>query len=186
MVGDVNGDIIATKGGEKRASKIDLKNVKMAPFSGLVPTGAYDSGVRDWWEQFSDQLEGAQRKRAAETYQEYADRLLQMSDGLTGDIANSANVQNALGTFLRLAWPQRKDIVQAHVRGKRGTPDSILNDAVAFLCELVQSDGRLDDYKRRKTAGGSRTVRVEAKPWIFELVERRTEVCSNINTDVLL
>ncbi|OWZ12353.1 hypothetical protein PHMEG_00014510 [Phytophthora megakarya] len=41
-------------------------------------------------------------KRAIETYQEYADRLLQMADGLTGGFTNAANVQHALGMFLRL------------------------------------------------------------------------------------
>ncbi|POM69816.1 Hypothetical protein PHPALM_13868 [Phytophthora palmivora] len=44
-------------------------------------------------------------KSATETYQEYVDRFLQMADGLTGGVDNAANVQHALGTFLRLAWP---------------------------------------------------------------------------------
>ncbi|KAF4138654.1 hypothetical protein GN958_ATG12159 [Phytophthora infestans] len=102
-------------------------------------------------------------KRASETYQEYADRLLQMSDGLTGGIGNAASVQHALGTFLRLAWPQRKDIVQAHARGKIDSPTSILSDAVQFLSELSQSDGRLEDYKRRKLSDGSRALRGDTK-----------------------
>ncbi|OWZ18858.1 hypothetical protein PHMEG_0006986 [Phytophthora megakarya] len=57
-------------------------------------------------------------KLAPETYQEYADRLLQMVAGLTGGVNNVVNVNHALGTFLRLAWSQRKVIVQVHVRGK--------------------------------------------------------------------
>lgn len=64
---------------------------------------------------------------------------------------------------MRLAWPQRKDIVQAHVRGKRGAPGSILNEAVGFLCELAQSDGRQDDYKRRKITDGSRAAYTDSK-----------------------
>ncbi|KAJ8558724.1 hypothetical protein ON010_g8725 [Phytophthora cinnamomi] len=79
-----------------------------------------------------------------------------MTDGLTGEVDNMANVKHALGTFLRLAWPQRKDIVQAHVRGKQGSPADLMNDAIQLLSELSQSDGRLDDYKRRKIADGSR------------------------------
>lgn len=94
------------------------------------------------------------RASATETYQEYADRLMQMADGLMGGTTNAANVQHALGTFLRLARPQRKNIVQAHVRGKRGAPGSILNEAVGFLCELAQSNGRLGDYKCRKLLTG--------------------------------
>lgn len=178
----------ADRGG-KSEGKIDLRNIKMEQFTGKVPSGAYDSGVRDWWDQFSDQVDDAQvlaaqewseaakksvlsifltdtarrwlktyrakhpaatfedtgralvakfcpnlmdqeitariyaeKKHASETYQEYADRLLLMADALTGGNASSANTQHTLGTFLRLAWPQRKDIVQAHIRGKQGTP----------------------------------------------------------------
>eukprot|EP00644_Phytophthora_capsici_P011364 jgi/Phyca11/118991/e_gw1.37.242.1 len=221
---------VGEEGTRKRTEKVDLRNVKSEAFSGAVPPGAYDSGVRDWWEQFADQVEDAQilagqewtesvkksalsvfltgsarrwlrsyrkerptatfeeagtalidrfrpnltdqeitariyseGKRASETYQEYADRLLQMSDGLTGGIGSAANVQHALGTFLRLAWPQRKDIVQAHVRGKKGSPTSVLNEAVQFLSELSQSDGRLEDYKRRKLSDGSRALRGDTK-----------------------
>ncbi|KAI9982359.1 hypothetical protein PInf_008291 [Phytophthora infestans] len=131
------------EGTEKRTDKIDLRNVKSETFSGAVPPGAYDSGVRDWWEQLADQEAGnalvakfrpnltdqeitariySEGKRASETYQEYADRLVQMADGVTGGVTQSSNAHHALGTFLRLAWPQRKDIVQAHIRGKIGTP----------------------------------------------------------------
>lgn len=226
-----NAAVGGDDGTGKRTEKVDLRNVKADAFSGAVPPGAYDSGVRDWWEQFADQVEDAQvlagqdwtenvkksalsifltgsarrwlrsyrkehpnatfeeagdalvarfrpnltdqeitariyteGKRASETYQEYADRLLQMADGLTGGISNGANVQHALGTFLRLAWPQRKDIVQAHVRGKTGSATSVLNDAVKFLSELSQSDGRLEDYKRRKVSDGARAPRGEVKP----------------------
>ncbi|KAG1683840.1 hypothetical protein DVH05_026695 [Phytophthora capsici] len=218
------------EGTKKRTDKIDLRNVKSETFSGVVPLGAYDSGVRDWWEQFADQVEDAQvlagrewsesakkaalsifltgsarrwlknyraalpnstfeeagnalvakfrpnltdqeitariysaGKRASETYQEYADRLMHMADGLTGGVTQTANAHHALGTFLRLSWPQRKDIVQAHIRGKMGTPMDVLNDAVQFLSELAQSDGRLDDYKRRKLTDGSHAPRGDAK-----------------------
>ncbi|KAF4047373.1 hypothetical protein GN244_ATG00164 [Phytophthora infestans] len=48
------------EGTEKRTDKIDLRNVKSETFSGAVPPGAYDSGVRDWWEQLADQVEDAQ------------------------------------------------------------------------------------------------------------------------------
>ncbi|KAI9999226.1 hypothetical protein PInf_004046 [Phytophthora infestans] len=218
---------VGEEGAEKRTDKIDLRNVKSKTFSGAVSPGAYDSGVRDWWEQFADQVEDAQIlagqewsenakkaalsifltdsarrwlktyrvafpsatceeavvakfrpnltdreitariysevKRASETYQEYADRLVQMADGLTGGVTQSSNAHHALGTFLRLAWPQRKYIVQAHIRGKMGTPTEILNDAVRFLSELSQSDGRLDDYKRRKLTDGSRALKGDAK-----------------------
>ncbi|KUF95789.1 hypothetical protein AM588_10008943 [Phytophthora nicotianae] len=102
-------------------------------------------------------------KRAAETYQEYADRLLMMADGLTGGLESVSNAQHALATFLRLAWPQRKDILQTHIRGKPGAPTELLNDAVHFLSELSQSDGRRDDYKRRKLSDGSRTPRPDTK-----------------------
>eukprot|EP00644_Phytophthora_capsici_P013316 jgi/Phyca11/14078/fgenesh1_pg.PHYCAscaffold_5_\ len=80
------------EGTKKRTDKIDLRNVKSETFSGVVPLGAYDSGVRDWWEQFADQVEDAQ-----------------------------------------------------------------------FLSELSQSDGRLDDYKRRKLTDGSHAPRGDAK-----------------------
>ncbi|OWZ18634.1 hypothetical protein PHMEG_0007242 [Phytophthora megakarya] len=86
-----------------------------------------------------------------------------MADGLTGGFTNAANVQHALGMFLRLAWPQRKDIAQAHVRDKRGSPSTILNNAVLFLDELAQSDGRQDDFKRRKIADGSPAVRTDPR-----------------------
>ncbi|KAF4130809.1 hypothetical protein GN958_ATG19994 [Phytophthora infestans] len=58
---------------------------------------------------------------------------------------------------------QRKDVVQAHIRGKLGTPTEVLNDAVRFLSELSQSDGRLDDCKRRKLTDGSRALKGDAK-----------------------
>ncbi|KAF4034126.1 hypothetical protein GN244_ATG13928 [Phytophthora infestans] len=54
VAGETNED-----GGEKETGRIDLRNVKMEPFSGLISPGAYDSGVRDWWKQFADQLEDA-------------------------------------------------------------------------------------------------------------------------------
>ncbi|KAF4039427.1 hypothetical protein GN244_ATG08433 [Phytophthora infestans] len=101
-------------------------------------------------------------KRASETYQAYADRLVQMAGGLTGGVTQSSNAHHVLGTFLRLTWPQRKDIVEAHIRGKMGTPTEVLNDAVRFLSELSQSDGRLDDYKRRKLTDGSRALKWDA------------------------
>ncbi|ETP24186.1 hypothetical protein F441_02776 [Phytophthora nicotianae CJ01A1] len=47
-------------GTRKRTEKVDLRNVKSEMFSGAVPPGAYDFGVRDWWEQFADQVEDAQ------------------------------------------------------------------------------------------------------------------------------
>ncbi|GMF23197.1 unnamed protein product [Phytophthora fragariaefolia] len=153
----VSGEVTNDDGGE-----IDLKNVKMTAFSGVVSAGAYDSGVREWWELFADQLEDAQanaRPRPIKNTQTGCCKWLTF----WGGVANTANVQHALGTFLRLAWPQRKDIVQAHVRGTRGNPSGVLNDAVLFLCELAQSDGRLDDYKRRKVADGSRGTRVGTK-----------------------
>ncbi|GMF31351.1 unnamed protein product [Phytophthora fragariaefolia] len=166
----VSGEVTNDDGGEKRTAKIDLKNVKMTAFSGHPLASFEETGnalVAKFRPNLTDQEITAriysEGKRATETYQEYADRLLQMAGGLTGGVANTANVQHALGTFLRLAWPQRKDIVQTHVRGKRGNPSGVLNDAVLFLCELSQSDGRLDDYKRRKVAGGSRGTRVDTK-----------------------
>ncbi|OWZ11130.1 hypothetical protein PHMEG_00015899 [Phytophthora megakarya] len=203
----------------------------MEKFSGAVPHGAYDSGVRDWWDQFADQVDDAQilvgqewseaakksvlsiflsdtvrrwlkifrtghptatfedtgnalvkkfrpnltdqeitariyseGKRASETYQEYADRLLRMADGLSGGITNVANAQHALGTFLRLAWPQRKDVVHSHIHGQQGSPTTLIHAAVEFLSELAQSDGRLEDYKRHKLADGSREQRIDSKP----------------------
>ncbi|OWZ18205.1 hypothetical protein PHMEG_0007753 [Phytophthora megakarya] len=118
-----NGDGVDGETG-KRTGRIDLKNVKMEPFSGTVPTGAYDTGVRDcakksalsifltgsarrWLKTYRVENPSAtfeatgsalvakfrpnltdqeitariysEGKRAAETYQEYADRLLQMT-----------------------------------------------------------------------------------------------------------
>ncbi|KAG1701000.1 hypothetical protein DVH05_011245 [Phytophthora capsici] len=51
---------VGEEGTRKRTEKVDLRNVKSEAFSGAVPPGAYDSGVRDWWEQFADQVEDAQ------------------------------------------------------------------------------------------------------------------------------
>ncbi|OWZ08462.1 hypothetical protein PHMEG_00018994 [Phytophthora megakarya] len=220
----------AENSAEKRGEKIDLRNVRTEKFSGNVPRGAYDSGVRDWWDQFSDQVDDAQilagqewsevakksvlsifltdtarrwlktyradnpaatftdtgnalvakfrpnltdqeitariyseGKHASETYQEYANRLLRMADGLSGGITNIANAHHALGTFLRLAWPQRKDVVHSHIRGMQGSPTSLIHEAVQFLSELSQSDGRLEDYKRRKLSDGSRGSSSDAK-----------------------
>jgi hypothetical protein len=53
-VGDVDTTVT------KISDKVDLKNVKCETFDGSVKDGQFDSGVRDWWDQFADQIEYAQ------------------------------------------------------------------------------------------------------------------------------
>ncbi|KAJ0391864.1 hypothetical protein P43SY_004478 [Pythium insidiosum] len=44
----------------KPPPKIDLKNIKILPFSGSVEPGEFDTGARDWWEEFEEQVADAQ------------------------------------------------------------------------------------------------------------------------------
>ncbi|GMF59069.1 unnamed protein product [Phytophthora fragariaefolia] len=62
----VEGGNDANVGARKCEGKIDLRNVKMAQFTGTDPWGPYDSGVRDWRDQFADQVADAQVMAAQE------------------------------------------------------------------------------------------------------------------------
>ncbi|KAE9159585.1 hypothetical protein PF004_g31489, partial [Phytophthora fragariae] len=200
---------------------IDIKNIKSTVFIGAVPEGSYDSGAREWWEQFADQADDAQvlagqlwndkvntatlslflsgsarrwlkqhrhdhpratfaetgdalvakfrpkltdqeitariydePKLPAETYQEFADRLLLMVGGLDGGSTNPANARHALGTFVRHAWPQRKDVVMARISLRDADPLRAIARAVDILSEMSETDGRAPSFKKRKMDDG--------------------------------
>ncbi|GMF30608.1 unnamed protein product [Phytophthora fragariaefolia] len=173
----VSGDVTNDAGGEKRTAKIDLKNVKMTSLSGVVPPGAYDSGGREWWEQFADQLEDAQ----VHAGQEWSSTVKKsaLSIILTGSarrwlqtfraehpLASFEETGNALVAKFRPNLMDQEITARIYSEGIRAA--ETYQEYADRLLQMADgltggSDGRLDDYKRRKVADGSRGTLVKTK-----------------------
>ncbi|EGZ10571.1 hypothetical protein PHYSODRAFT_304408 [Phytophthora sojae] len=145
--------------------KPNRKSITVEAFSGFVPVGAFDSGVRCWWRKFVNQLTDAQildghrwadvqgrsifaaslwgdaadwfselagellveknksklpehellnrlmmeQKARGETYQAYAQRLLNMADSLPSGLSTEANARYAMHTFIKRAYYKYSD-----------------------------------------------------------------------------
>jgi hypothetical protein len=45
---------------EKKAEKVDLRNVKVSPFDGSVPAGSFDAKAREFRDELDENMESAQ------------------------------------------------------------------------------------------------------------------------------
>ncbi|ETP28169.1 hypothetical protein F442_22543, partial [Phytophthora nicotianae P10297] len=166
---------------EELWAQIDTRNLKFEPFEGSVLEGSFDSKARDFVEELSDQIEDAQtfaghewsdaakrailkmfltgtalkwkeKKRWNGTYREFADRLLQMADALEGGKSLPANAQHSLVAFVRNAYPKYADFLEMKVNHESDRPETELKSAVATVSRKAESDGRLPDKAKSKSA----------------------------------
>ncbi|KAE9339684.1 hypothetical protein PF008_g11455 [Phytophthora fragariae] len=86
-----------------------------------------------------------------------------MVGGLDGGSTNPANAHHALGTFVRHAWPQHKDVVMARISLRDADPLRAIARAVDILSEMSETDGRAPSFKKRKMGDG-KTSKPEYQP----------------------
>lgn len=210
--------------------KPNRKNITVEAFSGSVPVGKFDSGVRRWWRQFQDQLTDSQvldghrwsdlqcrslfaaslrgdaadwysvlraqrrdltlslagqllidkykskipeqellrrimlePKQRDETYQAYAQRLLNMAESLPGGLSVAANARQALHTFIKRAYYRYTDELKSFVERLPAdlAPEQQLQKLVDHLSYMADSDGRLpspDLRSSRQAINGKRAA----------------------------
>lgn len=84
----------------------------------------------------------SEKKRWSETYREYADRLLVMTDTLEGGNSFAFNARHALNTFIRLAYPNYANVLKGRIDQRATDPLAELDRAVETLTEVAETDGR--------------------------------------------
>jgi hypothetical protein len=112
----------------------------------------------------------AEPKRRQESYQEYAQRLLNMADSLPGGLAVEANARQAVHTFIKRAYYKYTDELKSYVEriGSRVPVASKLQLLVDHLAYMADSDGRLQQKLPRDPEQSSRfkRVKIEGAPSI--------------------
>ncbi|KAE8875532.1 hypothetical protein PF005_g13261 [Phytophthora fragariae] len=93
-----------------------------------------------------------EKKKWNETYREFSDRLLQMADALEGGKSEPANSRHALVPFVRNAYPKYTDFLETKVGLESEQPQRALQAAVSVFSRKAETDGRLPDRSRAKTA----------------------------------
>ncbi|KAE8975974.1 hypothetical protein PF011_g24245 [Phytophthora fragariae] len=93
-----------------------------------------------------------EKKKWNETYREFSNRLLQMADALEGGKSEPANSRHALVAFVRNAYPKYTDFLETKVDLESEQPEQALQAAVSVLSRKAETDGRLPDRSRAKTA----------------------------------
>ncbi|KUF79006.1 hypothetical protein AM588_10000095 [Phytophthora nicotianae] len=124
------------------------------------PAASYSDGANALIYEFRPVLLGVdiaerikkERKRWNETYREYADRLLLMTDALEGGKAVPANARHALVAFVRNAYRKLTDFLETKVSLEGERPEEQLKVAVAVLARKAETDGRLPERKKIKAA----------------------------------
>ncbi|KAG6970869.1 hypothetical protein JG687_00002389 [Phytophthora cactorum] len=130
---------------------VDIRNVKIKTFDGSVAQDDFESNVKDMWEELLDQVSEAQaldnqvwvcneKKRWSETYQEYADHLLVMTDTLEGENVSQANARHALSTFVRLVYPTFSNVLKARIDVRSIEVIAEVDRALDVLVEFVETD----------------------------------------------
>ncbi|KAE9098596.1 hypothetical protein PF010_g15502 [Phytophthora fragariae] len=87
----------------------------------------------------------AEPKLRAETYQEYAQRLLNMADSLPGGLSAEANARHAMHTFIKRAYFKYADELKSFVERlpASSSAGARLHRLVDHLAYMADSDGRL-------------------------------------------
>lgn len=88
-----------------------------------------------------------ERKIPTETYREFGDRLIAMTEALQGGSAIQSNVELALGSLIKNAWPKYKDILLSQVTRNSQDPRAEMNHAIEMLTRFAGSDGAISKRK---------------------------------------
>lgn len=98
-----------------------------------------------------------------ESYDEYAHRLSQIATGLNHGRANDYTEQQALSTFIQLAYPRYRDTLLAQIDVEADDAAGEMEKAINLLSRLAGSDGRMKKRRYDAVSGGGDQVK-RARP----------------------
>ncbi|KAG6944150.1 hypothetical protein JG688_00017237 [Phytophthora aleatoria] len=114
------------------------------------------------------------RKKASETYQQFANRLLGMADLIKGGRAAEHNARLALQSFCAHAYPATQETLEIMVNIGAVNPLLELQRAVPHLSKISNSDGAVDESKRRNQQRYLPTKRAATGPAHARVVVERS------------